>query len=247
MHSDAKAIRRANRPIVLLLLIWFAGSRTAAGQEAADWFDEPLQPGVPQVAEGELRFLASAPATRILQSLNRLSVVPQSLEDGWVGLHQCYRGLDPVPDAEIVYAYKNLRGLEIQSHRGIASASVRQASIVLEGVGKDAQLCVVAEVQILRRNADGHYTLRNGPFHRRFLDGYFPMRVTLDVHFPAARLRLLSVSPAAQPGFSVAQDRGRLSIDALFAGSLTIEAVFVAAVPVSAPDRAQDQTPARRY
>jgi hypothetical protein len=236
MHSDAKAIQRAHRSVVLLLLIWFAGGRATAGQEAADWFDEPPQPGVPQVAEGELRFLTSAPASRILESLNRLSVSAHSLEDGWVGLHQCYRGLDPVPDAEIVYAYRNMRGLEIQSHKGIARATARQTSIVLEGVGRDAQLCVVAEVQILRRNADGHYRLRNGPFHRRFLDGYFPMRVTLDVLLPAARLRLLSVSPPAQPGFSVAQDPGRLSIDALFAGSLTIEAVFAAVVPASAPD-----------
>jgi len=236
MHSDLKPIRTRSRALALLVLMWLADGRVTAGQEAADWFDEPPQPRVPQVSEGELQFLTSAPATRILQSLNRLSVFAHSLEDGWVGLQQCYRGLDPVPDAEIVYAYENMRGLAIQSQTGIASATARQTSIVLEGVGKDAQLCVMAEVQILRRNADGHYTLRNGPFHRRFLDGYFPMRVTLDVRFPAERLRLLSVSPPAQPGFSVVQETGRLSIDTLFAGSLTIEAVFAAAAPAGSSD-----------
>jgi hypothetical protein len=39
-----------------------------------------------------------------------------------------------------------------------------------------------------------------------------------------------------QPGFSVAQQEGRLSINSLFAGSLTIEAVFAVAGSAPAAD-----------
>ena len=216
------------RALGLLLATLWCGNAPATDADASNWFDEPERPSVPQAVQGELVFFAAPPDSHVLQSVNRLFIDTHSLADGWVRLQQCYRGLDPVPDAEIVYAYRDMRGLRIESQTGIASATVRGASIQLEGVGKAAELCVAAEAQMLVPNAAGNYALRNGPFHRRFLDGYFPMRVTLEVQFPAERLRLLSVSPVAQPGFSVRQDDGRLSIDGLFAGSLTIEALFAA-------------------
>ncbi len=212
----------------LLALAWFMPARAAINGDDAAWLDAPEPPAVPQAAPGELLFFTSPPAPLVLQSLNRLFIDEHSLGDGWVRMQQCYRSLDPVPDAEIVYAYGSMRGLRIESQTGIGKAMAAGDSVQLEDVGKDAELCVAAEIQILADNADGSYTLRNGPFHRRFLDGYFPMRVALDVYFPAERLRLLSVSPGVQPGFSVTQERGRVNIDSLFAGELTIEVVFAA-------------------
>jgi hypothetical protein len=217
-------------------LHWLTTAAAASDEEDSSWFDEPEAPAVPQVSQGELVFLSTPPDTRILQSSNQLFIDARSLADGWVRMEQCYRNLDPVPAAEIVYAYSAVRGLHIQSQAGIARATADQRRVRLEDVGQAAELCVGADVQLLARGADGSYRLRNGPFHRRFLDGYFPMRVTLDVHFPPGRLRLLSVSPTVQPGFSVAQQEGRLSINSLFAGSLTIEAVFAVAGPAPAAD-----------
>ena len=217
----------------LLALALIVTARAAANGDDAAWFDEPEPPAVPQAAPGELLFFASPPAPLVLQSFNRLFIDERSLVDGWVRMQQCYRSLDPVPDAEIVYTYGSMRALRIESQTGIGKATAEGDSVQLEDVAKGAELCVAAEIQILMHNADGSYTLRNGPFHRRFLDGYFPMRVVLELHFPAGRLRLLSVSPVAQPGFSVTQEHGGISIDSVFAGALTIEVVF-AAIPAAA-------------
>jgi hypothetical protein len=203
-----------------------AVSILAAADDDATWFDAPEMPAVPQAGPGELLFFAAPPGTRILHAINRLAIEAHSLEDGWLRMRQCYRGLDPVPDAEIVYRYPGMRGLHIESQMRIGGAVAADDSVQLQDVGRDAELCVAADVRNLVRSADGRYRLRNGPFHRRFLDGYFPMRVTLDVDFPPDRLRIVSVSPAARPGFSVVAEHGHLSIDSLFAGALTVEVVF---------------------
>ena len=90
----------------------------------------------------------------------------------------------------------------------------------------DARLCIAAEVRILYALPDGRRVLRNGPFHRKFLDGYFPLHVSLQVRYPGNALRYLGISPQAQPGFAVAADHGRLSVDSWFAGELNIEISF---------------------
>jgi hypothetical protein len=221
-------MRTAVRLILASMLPWL--DCALAGDVSEDWFNEPEPAAVPQVGQGELLFLSSRPDGRILESINQLTVDRHSLESGWVDFRQCYRGLDPVSKTEIVYAYRNMRALKVESYHGIAAAQAKSASIELEDVARGAGLCATAQVQILGHNPDGSYTLRNGPFHRRFLDGYFPMRVTLDVRFPADYLQLVSLTPAAQPGFVVVRETGRLRVDALFAGSLTVEAVFAPAV-----------------
>lgn len=230
----AGVIRTAVGLILVLLLPWLDCAH--AGDEHEDWFNEPEPAAVPQVGRGELLFLSSPPEGRVLESINRLTVDRHSLESGWVDLRQCYRGLDPVSKTGIVYAYHNMRALKVESYHGIAVAQAKTTSIELEGVARGAELCVTAQVQILGHNPDGSYTLRNGPFHRRFLDGYFPMRVTLDVRFPAESLRLVALTPAARPGFEVVREAGRLHVDALFAGSLTVEVMF-APTPNSSSER----------
>lgn len=200
--------------------------------EARDWFeqDDPAPP--PQVGAGELVFLRSPPAQRTLYSKNQLRVTASSLADGWVHIRQCYSGLDAVAKTDIVYRYNGMRDLRIDSYRNIRAAAVSGNSVQLSEVGADASLCIQTEAQILYPGIDGQLVLRNGPFQRRYLDGYFPMHVNLEVSFPARSLRLLATEPHQQPGFTVATRAGYLEIDSWFAGSLTIEMVFV---PVAEP------------
>lgn len=40
-------------------------------------------------------------------------------------------------------------------------------------------LCLAGETRALTTNAVGTYSVRSGPFMRKFLGGHFPMRVTL--------------------------------------------------------------------
>jgi hypothetical protein len=55
---------------------------------------------------------------------------------------------------------------------------------------------------------------------RRFLDGYYPMRVALNINYPAQRLRLVGQSPVSQEGFRVDRDDQGLQVDATFEGRL---------------------------
>ncbi|MDX9768380.1 MAG: alpha/beta hydrolase, partial [Ectothiorhodospiraceae bacterium] len=142
-------------------------------------------------------------------------------------LKQCHDHLDAVPRAQVVYNRERTRGLTIELADAIGEAWVKDASVQLRDVGKGARLCVKAETKALERTAEGGYVLRNGPFLRRFLDGYYPMRVSVDVEMPVDLLRFASVSPAPQDGFKVWQDAQGVHIDSWFEGRLVTELHFL--------------------
>ena len=135
-------------------------------------------------------------------------------------------GRTAVPEAEVVYRYRAMRGLHIVSTRNIGQAIPAERSVQLRDVQQDASLCIRAEVQILYTRPDGSRLLRNGPFHRKFLDGYFPFHVRLEVRYPPGALRYLGASPEPQAGFAVDSSEGRVTIDSWFAGTLNIEIGF---------------------
>jgi hypothetical protein len=68
--------------------------------------------------------------------------------------------------------------------------------------------------------------MRNGPFLRKFLDGYYPMRVTMDVTFPQGKLSFEAINPQVQSGFNVQYADNTMNIEALFVGELEIEIYF---------------------
>ena len=179
-----------------------------------------------QVNEGELVFLTDAQGRRVLQTSNWLTVTPDSLQTGWVELQQCQGNLDPVPAVEVVYRYHDLRDLQVVSSRQIARAWVEGNSVQLEDVAEGGEVCIRSAVRVLRLNDTGGYSLQSGPFHRRFLDGYYPVHLDYRVRWPADQLRLVTVQPKHQPGFGLHVQQGELAIDTLFEGKLTIEVEF---------------------
>ncbi len=219
-----------NLTVLVCSFTWVTVVCASEGQSPAEperWFEEWEQNGTNSVNEGKLRFLLEAPAKPVLHSLNRLTVLTSSLDDGWVGLSQCYQNLDPVADAEIVYRYKAMRDLRIIKFRNIGKAWIEGQSIQLTNVGKQAELCITALVRIFYQNADGSFSLVNGPFHRKFLDGYYPYHLTLEVNYPASRLKLKQIIPAEQPGFRVKNENGKLIVEGLFEGILNVEMIFL--------------------
>ena len=96
----------------------------------------------------------------------------------------------------------------------------------MEDIQRGARLCIKADVGILYSNNENGAVLKNGPFHRKFLDGYYPMRVSLKIRYPGSVLRFENISPEAQPGFSVMQSKNSLEIDAWFEGELRTEVKF---------------------
>jgi hypothetical protein len=198
---------------------------TDSAADLERWFEADDPEPVPQAGHGELVFLDSYPDDAILHSRNQLTIGVDSLASGWVRLRQCYDGLDAVPDAQVVYRYKALRDLRIESHSGIGSARVAGTSVQMRDIEPGATLCVRAWIRVLYHSESG-FVLRNGPFHRQFLDGYFPFHVTLDIDYPAELLQPVAVHPAAQDGFDVTQTPGKVRIDTRFAGTLYTEVYF---------------------
>ena len=181
---------------------------------------------VPQVGKGELVFLAQPPQSRVLHSINNITITASSLETGWVQVDQCYHGLDAVLQTEVIYRYREMRKLHIRNSTNIGQATARNQSVELTNVMQDASLCIQAEARILQQMDDGRFGLRNGPFHRRFLDGYFPLHVEFTVRYPFELLVFARSVPETQPGFTVESKQGLVTIDTWFAGALTIEIQF---------------------
>ncbi len=223
------------KPVFILLVFSLPGLTSLSSANAVpetpedieawlEFRDEPLH----EVNEGELAFLASPPDRRILKTRNWLILDADSLKSGWVRLHQCQGNLDPVPDVEIVYRYHGIRNLQVLFAEGMDSAIVQDSSVQMKNVQPDAEVCIAAEAQVLKPAGAGRYRLTSGPFHRRFLDGYYPIQLDYRLRYPPDLLTLEAVVPATQTGFQVSRQPGELKIDALFEGKLTIEVSFSA-------------------
>lgn len=227
------------RPVLTVLcLVLFscavhADEERMSPEELEQWFEDDSEQRALAVSEGELRFLPERPTRDdgrpLPHSENRLTLTRSSLEDGWVQLMQCHHGLDAVGAAEVVYSYRRLRNLQVFSVSGIGRAWVEDASVQMTDVARGARLCIRAEVGILYAETDGSYRLRNGPFHRKFFDGYFPYHVSLIVRFADTGLDFQDMTPAPRPGLWLTREKDQLVADAWFEGMLNTEFRFVPA------------------
>ena len=197
-------------------------------EELEKWFesDDLYQPDTVKISEGELRFLNTPPDKRVPSVFNEIKVSPDSIQKGWVDIKQCYKQLDPIDSVEVVYRYKQMRRLSIHSYKNIDKVSAKAHSVQLDGVGREAELCVVLQAKIFYRTSNNQFVLRNGPFERKFLDGYYPFHVIIKVSFPAEKIRFVSSNPGKVPGFHVQSDRNSLIVDTWFEGKLMTELVF---------------------
>lgn len=209
-----------------LFLVALAAARPVFADDDEAWFLDDFEERIAEVSDGELEFLSSPPKEPVHHHHNTLFLDEATLEDGWARLRQCHDHLDAVPRAEVTFRKGRLRNLVITESRRIGRAWVDGASVQLLDVEPGARLCLSAESRVLSRNADGSYSVRNGPYMRRFLDGYYPMRVSVEVYYPCDRLRMAGHSPPAQRGFSVRRSRCGVQFDAFFQGRLKTELRF---------------------
>lgn len=198
-----------------LLLVLFPALAAAASSEEELFFKS-----VADVNEGQLKFLPEPPAKAVHHHQNRIVVTDDSVATGWVRLEQCHRHLDPVPSTQVVYNRDRIRGIAILRSENIGRAWVHENTVQLEQVQPAALICIQAETRALRDDGAGAFSLANGPYMRRFLDGYYPMGVSLQVSLSTPRLRFDSIEPAAQPGFQVRHSDQEVAYDAWFEGRL---------------------------
>ena len=210
-------------------------------QEMEEWLFDDSESLAAEVNEGDLVFLDKPPVKKVHHHANQLIVTDESMDDGWVKLVQCHTNLDRVSLAQIVFRHDRVRKLRITEVRNIDRAWVEGASIQLENIQKNARLCVGAETRSFVYNGDGSFSLHNGPFMRRFLDGYYPMRVSADVTVKTDKLRFADISPAVGKGFKVWRGDNTVHYDAWFEGKLRTEIRFYSEVVVGATDKSQSR------
>ena len=194
-------------PLLLLLLL----AALPALADEAEWEE-------PEIHDEPLRLFAEAPSGPIPHITTRLTLAPGT---PWVAIEQCHEGLEPFPRVEVVYRYRRMRGLRVVGREGIAKAWVEGQSVQLEEVARGATLCVELEAAILHPDGSGGYRLHQGPYHRRFLDGWFPLRLTLTIG--GGGLRVTTMEPPPQPGLTFDRRGDKTVVEALFAGKLELD------------------------
>ena len=206
-----------------------SGTSEYSAEELERWFNsdsfEPPNP-VQEVNEGQLVFISAPKKKALHHHHNSMTISPRSLEDGWVLMEQCHTNLDKVAAAQIVFAKNRVRDIKVVSYRNMEKAWVEGPTVQMTNITADARLCMQAWTRALFINNDGSYSLRNGPFMRRFLDGYFPLRVSMEILYAGTGLKPIAVSPAEQKGFAVWRKKDRIGFDAVFKGKLRTEFSF---------------------
>lgn len=191
--------------------------------ENIDWFEDDLKSQTDHVNEGELEFLSVPPAKVVHHMHNIVILDGDSRDSGWVRLEQCHYNIDQVPRAQIVFSRERIRNLQIRNAENMGKAWVEGASVQLTDIGEDSSLCLEADSRALRVNDDGSFRIENGPFMRRFLDGYYPMRVSEQILLADSGLRFSAIKPVQQPGFEVEVNVDTVHFDAWFEGRLRTE------------------------
>lgn len=194
-----------------------AGAPPMDAQEPDAWFNGK---GAGEVNEGMLTFLAMPPSRPVHHHQNRIRISEGSLAGGWTDLEQCHDNMDAVPAAQIAFREGYIRNLRIVESRAIGKAWVKGHTVQLQGVAPGARLCLAAQTRALIDSGSGHFSLHSGPYMRKFLDGYYPMQVSLTLEYPPHLLRVVDIFPAAQPGFRISQKAGSIKIETFFEGEL---------------------------
>lgn len=214
--------------VIALLPFMATAETTTSPQELEAWFNSK---GADGVNEGKLTFLSAPPAKPVHHHQSRIRITPDSLVTGWTELEQCHEHLDAVPVAQITFREGFVNHLRILEARAIDRAWVEGASVQLQGVSPGARLCLAAQTRALKDSGSGYFTLNNGPYMRKFLDGYYPMRVSLQLDYPAQLLHVIDIAPTEQAGFQARQEKGRISIETLFEGELRTQVQFERVTP----------------
>lgn len=201
-----------------LLLILFSNNLPASDPDSFfDIFD---------INEGDLQFLSKEPSPPPHHHSTHIVISESSLETGWVGNRQCHYNLDQVPAMQIVFREGNVRKLEITRAEQIGRTWIAKNTVQLINIGKDAIICITSETKSLKKNSlDNGYEWHGGPYMRRFLDGYFPMRITVAIDYPSDRLVLESIVPA-ELKLNAVLVPGHIRVRALFEGILSLTTLF---------------------
>lgn len=199
-----------------------------------DWFFEDFEEQIDLVSEGELRFLTNDSTDKKHSHYNQITITKHSLETGWSFLSQCHNNLDALNAVQITFNEKTTRNYQIESYSKIGRVWIDNSNFELEDVEKGAVVCLKLETKNIHREKNGNYLVINGPYMRRFLDGYYPLNVNLVVIYPCDLIQFVRAKHPAQPGFEIDTmkegNECRVDVNAHFEGKLYTRLLFTSAM-----------------
>ena len=189
------------------------------------WFNSDDEHPTRNVNDGQLTFLNTKVKKGTFSSDINIKIDQNSIDNGWVTLTQCYSNLDSIHRTAIVYRKNLIKNLTILSSKNIKLAEVSGNKVLLQDVTNNASLCVGINSRTFYQNEDLSFSLVVGPYHRKFLDGYYPYHLNLNIHYDP-KLKFKYSLPKSQPGFEIKDQSNSLLINTLFEGRLKTEFRF---------------------
>ena len=193
--------------------------------ELEKWFNSDDELPTSKVNGGQLNFLNANSHKNIFHSEINITIDQNSIDNGWTTLTQCYSNLDRVARTAVTYRKNLIKDLKVLSSKNIKHTKVLGNKVFLNHVTKDASLCIGATARNFYQNEDKSFSLVNGPYHRKFLDGYYPYHLKLNIHY-SPKLKFSFNTPKPQSGFQLKQNSNSLLIDTVFEGRLKTEFRF---------------------
>lgn len=225
-----------NQHIVFCLLLGVSTVSPAQfSQQELDWLHSDAEHPATTVNEGEIEFFATEAAQPEHQQTMRVTLTGQSITSGWVAVEQCHEALDRVDRLEIVFHPERTRDLQVLEYHNIGKAWREGPRVIVRHVRPHSRICLRSESRVLRplqsHDSTALFEIVNGPFMRRFLDGYYPLTLALEVVYPQEILQLRDARPLAQPGWEIQRYSGRVSLHGRFAGKLSTRLQFERLTP----------------
>jgi len=213
-----------------LLISWQVNLFAEFSKEQLQWLESEAEHPTQNVNEGQLEFISVVADKAEHEQSMQIAVTEETIDSGWAVIKQCHKNLDQVEKLEIVFHRHRVRNLQVLNYKNIGKAWAVVDRVKVRNIQSGSFICLQAESLIFRENAgqarSRTYEMVNGPFMRRFFDGYYPLTLSLDISYPVDRLRLVSVSPEAQPGWKIRYDAGRIFLNGRFEGKLSTRIRF---------------------
>lgn len=173
----------------------------------------------------ETRFMPPFELDEHYYMTNQIKLDQASLSTGWATLTQCHYNLDPIARLQIVYQPEHTKNLSILEDHAIDVSWVEGKSIQMNGLQKGAKICIQADTYALTPQANG-YKIERGPFMRKFLDGYYPLHVELNINWAGLPLEVSEVVPTPQTGVDMVVNGQSLKLGYWFRGELRPQVHF---------------------
>lgn len=150
-----------------------------------------------------------------------------NLDDPWIRNRQCHADFPLFPDLQIAFKEGAVRSIRITRQENVEAAWIEGPTVQMKQTRPDTRLCFESENRIFQYDPESDtYLLRVGPYFLRLFDGYFPVRVKLNISYPDDLLELVSMSPDPVEGAEAYLGKGNIYHENVFEGRLVLEFKF---------------------